>query len=109
MGINDINSLVEYIPRQSAPLSQLSEINKKKIDDLESVKQLSRTNFLNQINTEGQKQLKNLTKNLRRKDLFEHLIRLNFKDPLLLHQIGAVLIKPEYLKEDDASEIKSDS
>ncbi len=75
-------------------MAQLNEINKKKIEDFESVKQLAKSNFLAQINADGLKQLKNLTKQLKRRDLFEHFIRMNWKDQLLLHQVGNVLVKP---------------
>lgn len=109
MVINEIDSLIDYIPKHSNPLSQLNEINRKKVEDLETIRKLSKTNFLTHLNAEGLRQLNKFTHLLKRRDLFDHIVRLNFNDQLLQHQIGSILVKPEHLKEDDdGSEVRSE-
>ena len=70
MGIYDLPSLVGFIPKQSNPLSQLSEIHRKRVEDIDSIRKINKNNYLAQLNPEGHKQLKNLIKQLKRKDVF---------------------------------------
>lgn len=108
MAINEIDSLIDYIPKFSNPLAQLNEINRKRIEDQQSLKELNRTNFMTHLNADGVKQLHEFGKMFKRRDLFDHFVRMEFTNQFAFRQIGAILVKPEHLKDSSPSEEKSD-
>jgi hypothetical protein len=50
MPIYEIPSLVSFIPKISNPLAQLTEISRKKAEDVDSIRKANKINYLSQLN-----------------------------------------------------------
>ena len=100
MPLFEVYTLSDYIPKTHKPLSQLAEIQRKKVEDATRRLDVSEEFFLSQLNSQGTKILGRLSKTLRRGDIFNHAIRMELRNPFALQQIGKILITPDAIKED---------